>query len=75
MGRRRCTNCDNDTVGTTIYRCKNCSKIYCEDCLPKGQCGNCDEEWFPGVISALPFMPDNLDRVGEIEEDGEEDND
>lgn len=67
MGRPKCKNCDNDRHGTNLYRCKNCEKIYCADCLPRGQCGNCGEAWFPTMGSMLPFTSDNLDSFDYIE--------
>ena len=74
MAYRECKNCGNDEAGTTIYGCENCGKIYCEDCLPNGDCGNCGETWFPTIESRLPFGSDNLNTLGSIEdrEDDEE---
>jgi hypothetical protein len=72
MAYSECKNCGNDEPGTKIYSCRNCGKIYCENCLPQQQCGNCDEEWFPTFVSMLPFTHDNLKSLGSVEDDEEE---
>ena len=69
MASHECKNCGNTEAGTDLLFCRNCGKVYCRDCLPDSKCGDCGSEWFPGVISSLPFMPDNLGHLGQIEED------
>jgi hypothetical protein len=69
MAYKSCKNCGNDEGGTEIYACKSCGKIYCENCIPNGECGNCGKEWFPTFISLLPFAPDNMKTLGSVDDD------
>ena len=75
MAYTRCKNCDNNTPGTKLYSCRNCGKVYCEECIPKNECGNCDKEWFPTFVSMLPFASDNLKALGEVDSDDEQGDD
>jgi hypothetical protein len=68
-----CKHCGNDTPGAKLYRCRNCGKIHCEDCLPGGNCDNCGVEWEPTFLSMLPFMRDNLERGDRISDDDDDD--
>jgi DNA-directed RNA polymerase subunit RPC12/RpoP len=63
---KKCKNCHCRQDGTTVYRCRNCGKIFCSNCLPDSACSDCDGEWLPTLVSKVPFMPDNLKSIGEI---------
>ena len=73
-----CNNCNNTTVGTKLFRCRECDKVYCEECVPNVSCDNCDVEWAKFMDEALSAFSmgfanfTNLDgRYGEIEEEEE----
>lgn len=44
MGRYlECPKCENGKVGTTIWSCKDCGCIHCEECdSASGTCPNCN---------------------------------
>lgn len=68
---KKCRNCENEAVGDMIYKCTDCNLVFCEECgdftLNIHGNNNC--------ICPECHSVSNVDILGEIESDGDDDDD
>lgn len=83
MGRfYRCKNCDNTEIGDDIYRCENCGRVFCEECIGHNEidvvkmstwCPHCGHIWKKRLGSIENTVDkDDDDEQFDYSDEGEE---